>query len=208
MVARLCRSIMTQRAIHGDYIYFVTFNVQDRRWYFVTPERAAVLGQAIQTSCEMKKLTLFGYCILPNHVHMMVMPEIMMGNAATSQRTRGRVRCEGGNDGQQHEMTMDNDSYLYTQRRRPRRRSLHEPQTFTLSDLMHSIKSTFSHALGQGKFWQHRSNFRLVTSQEDFNNKINYITYNYRKMELPETYGKSPWTNIFWKTIDAFFRDT
>lgn len=193
---------MTQRAIEGDFVYFVTFNVHNRRWFFVTPERADVLGRAIQTSCKIKKFVLFGYCVLPNHVHMMVMPmAAMMGNAAASQRTRGRVRCEGVNKGQQLEMTMDDGSFLYTERRRPRRRSLPEPQTFTLSDLMHSIKSTFSHALGQGTFWQHRSNFRLVTSQEDFNNKINYIMYNYRKMALFENFGQAPWVYIDWRAI-------
>ena len=136
----------------------------------------------------------------------------MMGNETTSQRTRGRVRCEEVDramaqekqDGQQvPQETATN--FLYTQRRRPRRRSLSEPQIFTLSELMHSIKSTFSHVLDQGKFWQHRSNFRLVTNQEDFYNKINYMQYNYRKMELAEKYGKSPWANIDWKSIDAFF---
>lgn len=194
---------MTQRAINGDFIYFVTFNVQDRRWYFVTPERAEMLGQAIQTSCAMKKFTLFGYCILPNHVHMMMKP--MLECPTTSQRTRGRVRCGQINNDCQHDMTYDGASFLYEQRRRPRRRLLSEPQTFTFSNLMHSIKSTFSHALGQGKFWQHRSNFRLITGQEDFNNKIRYLQYNYRKMELPETFGISPWVNIRWKTIGTFF---
>ncbi len=195
-------------------MYFVTFNVQDRRWFFVTPERANVLGQAIQTSCEMKGFVLFGYCILPNHVHVMVLPKdkTTMGNAATSQRTRGRVRCEGVDDGiaekkqsEQKETQEQDPVFLYTQRRRPRRRSLSEPQNFTLSDLMHSIKSTFSLWLDQGKFWQHRSNIRLVTNQEDFNNKINYIQYNYRKMDLPESYGKDPFVNIDWNNIHRFW---
>lgn len=38
---------MTQRAKDGDYIYFVSANVQDRQWFFTTIETAETLGQAI-----------------------------------------------------------------------------------------------------------------------------------------------------------------
>lgn len=63
---------MTQRAIDGDYTYFVTANVQDQRWFFTTQERAATLGQTIQTCCRLKNFELLAYCILPNHVHLLV----------------------------------------------------------------------------------------------------------------------------------------
>ncbi len=182
-------------------MYFVTFSVQNRRWFFVTPERAKVLGQAIQTSCEMKGFALFGYCVLPNHVHVMVRPrgETVVGNAVTSPRTLERVRCE-------NEIIITDANYLFPQRRLSSRRCGRDKQ-YNLSNLMQSIKGSFSRTMPKGKFWQHRSNFRLVSDQEDFNNKINYIQYNYRKMDLPEYYGRHPWVWIDHAKIDQFFNN-
>lgn len=91
---------MTQRAIDGEYIYFVTANVQDRRWYFVTDERAGKLGQAIQTCCRMKAFDLLQYCILPNHMHLLVrkIPETEVVGQKQAQRRLGSLRCGTGGE--------------------------------------------------------------------------------------------------------------
>lgn len=67
---------------------------------------------------------------------------------------------------------------------------------------MHSIKSTFSHDLRSGKFWQHRSNFRIVETEEYLTNVVEYIGYNYQKMELPEHYGRPPFVVMIQTSID------
>lgn len=58
--------------IHDNDILFITTNVKNRRWYFVFPKRAERLGQAIQTCCQIKGFELLAYCILPDHVHLLV----------------------------------------------------------------------------------------------------------------------------------------
>lgn len=70
---------------------------------------------------------------------------------------------------------------------------------------MHSIKSTYSHALDQGKFWQHRSNFQIVETEKRLANVIEYIRYNYRKMNLPETYGQPPFVFVDERTVQGLF---
>lgn len=192
---------MTQRAIHGEYLYFVTANVQNRRWFFVTQRRADKLGQAIQICCKLKHFDLLAYCILPNHVHLLVRKlseeevKQRLGVTTTSQRKLGSMRCEGceGDNG------LPKNSHLFLYRRLPSRRSVTKP--YTLSDLMHSIKSTFSQSLHQGKFWQHRSNFRIIENKEYFCRVVDYIQYNYRKMKLDENYGRSPFMFIDWDVI-------
>ena len=175
-----------QRAIDGDYIYFVTFNVLNRRWFFMTSEKASLFGQAVVTCCRIKNFELLGYCILPNHVHLLVRK--FNNDEMDSQRGLGSLRCD--------EETLGNkNSYLYPQRRRPRRRST-EYSGYTLSHLMHSIKSTFSHALGHGRLWQHRSNFRIIESDAYLSNVVPYIRYNYRKMALPERFGQAPFVYL------------
>ncbi len=182
---------MTQRAIDGDYVYFVTTNVQDRRWFFVTPERAAVLGKTIQTCCRMKRFELLAYCILPNHVHLLVQ-KLSLGELYSAQRTLGNARCASSE--------ISSVFFLFPHRRLPSRRPA-PGKRYTLSDLMHSIKSTFSQHLHQGKFWQHRSNFRIIETDDRFYNTVNYIIYNYRKMNLPDFYGQSPFVFVDWGQI-------
>lgn len=181
---------MTQRAIDGDYIYFVTANVQDRRWFFVEPEKAENLGQAVQTSCRMKKFELLAYCILPNHFHLLVRKlsaeEISKGSTSDqAQRTLESVRCRT-------EGALKEKSFLFPHRRLSSRRSRQAVVTFTLGELMQSIKGSFSQTLLKGKFWQHRSNFRIIGDQEYLNNVLEYIQHNYLKMNLPDWYGQLP----------------
>lgn len=63
---------MTQRAIDGDYIYFVTTLVKNREWFFVQPDRAEALGRIIAKACLLKRFDLLAYCVLLNHVHLLV----------------------------------------------------------------------------------------------------------------------------------------
>ncbi|GEM_PF-1002121 len=211
---------MSQRAINGEYVYFVTANVKDRRWYFVYPDRAEKLGQAIQTSCEMKRFELMGYCILPNHIHLLVRK--MKVGEINDQRTLGSMRWRKNESPRENSKANNvppplerrlpsrrvqesmrwkvvvNDGptnrYLFPERRLPSRRALEK--NHTLSDLMHSIKSTFSQTLRQGPFWQHRSNFRIVESEEYLANVVEYIRSNYTKMDLAEMYGRPPFVFI------------
>lgn len=63
---------MTQRAIDGPYTYFVTTNTTFGRWVFDDEHKADTLGEVIQWACVEKQFVLFGYCILPNHTHLLV----------------------------------------------------------------------------------------------------------------------------------------
>ncbi|MBI4092798.1 MAG: transposase [Candidatus Kerfeldbacteria bacterium] len=198
---------MTQRAIDGPFVYFVTANVQNRRWFFVTSGRAAELGQAIQTCCRMKNFDLLAYCILPNHVHLLVRKrdlgesnsaQCTLGSSSNlPQRTLERVRCGRGRTAR-----LPQTIFLFPYRRLSSRRSPAGKKRFTLSDLMRSIKGTFSRSLPKGKFWQHRSNFRIVETEAYLSNVVEYILHNYRKMNLDERYGKSPYIFLDWKQFD------
>lgn len=63
---------MTQRAIDGDFVYFVTTNTIHRRHFFVTAKQATLLGRIIKNACRLKHFDLLGYAILPDHVHILV----------------------------------------------------------------------------------------------------------------------------------------
>lgn len=72
---------------------------------------------------------------------------------------------------------------------------------------MKSIKGTFSRTLPKGKFWQHRSYFRIVESEEYLGNVIEYIRFNYTKMNLPERYSQPPFVFMDQVAIHRIFNE-
>lgn len=169
-------------AINEQAILFITANVKNRRWYFVTAKRAESLGQVIQTCCELKGFKLLAYCILPNHVHMLV-----------KRRTLESVRPE----------IADNPRpFLIPDRRLSSRRSKSQ---FSTSELLQSIKGTFSRSLPKGTFWQRRSYILHVESENYLDTLIDYIRFNYTKMNLPKRYGQAPFVCINERAIANLF---
>lgn len=138
---------MTQRAIDGPYIYFVTTNTTFGGWFFDSVERAIQLGSIIRAACKENQFVLYGYCILPDHIHLL-------------------VRKNG---------------------------------TYTLSVLMKTIKGRFWRFVSGSRVWQPRFNFRIVNNDEYLANIADYIVYNYRKMDLDETFGNPPYVFVDWK---------
>lgn len=99
-------------------------------------------------------------------------------------------------------------------RRLSSRRSINPPHS--LSNLLQSIKGTFSRSLPKGTFWQRRSYVLHVESENYLDTLIDYIRFNYTKMDLPEEYGHAPFVyfnnknlrDLFWfvKTLPSFLR--
>lgn len=182
---------MTQRAIDGNYIYFVTTLVKNRAWFFVRPDRANELGQVIKNACSIKNFDPYAYCILPNHVHLLVRKRPL--NQA--QRALEKARCEG-------EVRLAS-----SQQRRlpnsPSQRGLSSPRVkrYTLSQLMQSIKGTYSWQTTDEQLWHPRFNFRIIDTEEHFYNTVNYIIHNYKKMNLLDLYGKAPFVFVDWQRI-------
>lgn len=188
---------MTQRAIDGDYTYFVTANVQDRRWFFVMSEQAAVLGRTIQSCCKLKNFDLLAYCILPNHVHLLVRKTAPTNERA--QRVLEKTRCGSG----ERVLYQNNVGRPILRSSTPSPQSgLASPRVrYTLSQLMQSIKGTYSWETTDETIWHPRFNFRIVETEERFYNTVNYIIHNYTKMNLHERFGGSPFVFVDWMRI-------
>lgn len=76
----------------------------------------------------------------------------------------------------------------------------------TLSALMNTVKGRFSKLMSPGRFWQPRFNFRIIDNDDRFIHTVEYIQYNYRKMELSDTFGNWPWVWIDWQDIQRMFK--
>ena len=66
------RISVTQRAIDGPYIYFVTTNTTYWLRILDNPEHAWLLGRMIKKTCQEFGFTLYAFSILPDHLHLLV----------------------------------------------------------------------------------------------------------------------------------------
>ena len=64
---------MTQRIIYpNEFPYFVTVNVGNKAPLFKDKNTAKILSVSICEACKMKEAIVYCYCILPNHLHLLV----------------------------------------------------------------------------------------------------------------------------------------
>lgn len=64
---------MTQRRIHqNNYPYFITTNTKKQIWFFENQKIVKIISDSIIRSCNINHYVLYAYCIMPNHVHILV----------------------------------------------------------------------------------------------------------------------------------------
>lgn len=187
---------MTQRAIDGPYIYFVTFTVYEREWLFVNDGRAQRLHDIMVNACRMKCFELLAHCILPDHVHLLVrkMSAVPLSQAQVGKPTLYR-------NGQHPASANEKNTAI----RKPTFSKVRESSGYTLSHLMQSIKGNFSRQEHTGTLWQKRSYFSIVEDETYLRNAIQYIIYNYRKTSLDHRFGKVPFVFVDWKKVKTLF---
>jgi putative transposase len=69
-------SLRVEGVDYGAPLTFaVTFNTKDRKPYFRDPRLAALLLSIIIRARLEMSFYVYGYCIMPDHVHLMVQPQ-------------------------------------------------------------------------------------------------------------------------------------
>jgi len=62
------------RIYQDNTCYFVTTNIKEREGIFSNPDHVDVLLSCLKFYREAKKMKLFGYCIMPDHFHALILP--------------------------------------------------------------------------------------------------------------------------------------
>jgi REP element-mobilizing transposase RayT len=187
---------MTQRSIYQtDHPYHLTTVTSDRRPVFEDVRLTRQLSEIIQEACVMHGFDLIVHAILPDHIHMLVdqcgllMPHRGLATAGRDPASIINIcsgknpRCGGGNN-------IINPQRVFSKAR------CTTESTYTVSNLMQSIKGTFSRYVHQGRLWQPRFNFRIVNTESRPHNTFWYIYRNYQKHGLSDQYGQAPFVFI------------
>lgn len=78
---------MTQRRIYqNNYPYHVTTHTKNNIWVFDNYQYAGLLHEIIINTCKMKRFYLFGFQIMPNHLHILIQSKTPAAQAAVPAR--------------------------------------------------------------------------------------------------------------------------
>lgn len=206
---------MRQPTTREHQVYFITTVVHERPWFFVRIEEAQELGRIIANACRMKDFVLLAYCILPDHIHILVQKmsnSIEPWGGLEKPPLRGVIDVDSENiifhNLKQGLFPLPNYRYFKKSGIPPEAVTSPHPPRYTLPDLMQSIKGNFSWKMHNEKFWQDGYDARIVENPERLENTVEYIKYNFRKMNLPEVYGQHPFTYTYWMKMKTLLLRT
>lgn len=196
---------VTQRRIYQDaYPQFVTTVVCDRAPAFADERAALHLAEIILGACALKSYDAIAWAILPDHVHLLVWKAAVMRDmdatqrAHMPQRAHNSARCVDGCTVSPHPKR----GLLCPRESPPRPRMFrgNERHSYgldalaTITDLMRTIKGTFTHDINREQFWQKRFYARIVDSDRYLDRVLTYIQYNHVKHGLPARYARWPYS--------------
>ncbi len=169
-----------------NYLCFITTVTHQRRPLFRDVRLAERLGTMIRMACQSKGFVPLAYAILPDHVHLLVCERAQYFNVdlAIPERALERTRSAGGNTTAQENNPI------------PVEGGFSKPPSFTVAELMQSIKGTFSRTIHQGRIWQPGYFCWYVHDARDASRVTNYIIYNYRGSNLSDIFSREPYVWI------------
>ena len=197
-------------------VYFITLSA-NTGVEFTGEERDIILGAC--RYWEGKKLTLHAAVVMPDHVHLLMQPletqAVTNARATVPVAQRKRDACitrETTGSGPQTGRT----TAPAVQRKRDacttREATYSGPQSgrttvpvvqkkpgfYSLSKIMHSIKSYTAHEINKlrdrkGSVWLHESYDRIMRDYEEFEEKLRYISMNPIKAGIADEAGRYKW---------------
>ena len=176
---------MSQRRIYQDeFPYFVTTKTKEGVWFFDETKCAKLLSDIILQACQLKKHILYAYCIMPDHLHVLVGEDV---GSHFDNPTAPTERCAG----------VEFEDFPTPNPARVSVPAVGDGQ-YNISQLMYAIKSYFINELRKRynidySIWQKRFNTRIVDTEERLGNTIKYIKNNPQKAGLPKKYQLFPY---------------
>lgn len=178
---------MSQRRVYQDeFPYFVTTNTRKRKEFFNDIGYARLLYGIILKACKMKNFLVYAFCIMPDHLHLLV------EKMRLPHRTLEKVRWGG-----EEKVIFSHFQSTLS--------SVRVKYEYNISDLMQSIKGNFSRQIHIGNIWQPRFNSRIIDNDESLQNILEYIENNPINTGLPRKYNKHPYMYFNWKLIYQLF---
>jgi|GEM_PF-896637 REP element-mobilizing transposase RayT len=200
--------------------HFITSVTHDRYPFFSLPHFSQVFVEDLRFACELKELELFGYAVMPDHVHLLFQPlgrwsySDVVGSLKRN-TTRDINDLISGqpfvrdlynpHEGDSHTEGNDSNRSLLDRRLLDNfqiTKQHHPHLTFDTYknhfDCLESVRRTFeaieTSAIDAPSFrWQKSFRDHIIRDQRDIDNHIDYIYSNAVKHELTNAPRLWPW---------------
>lgn len=190
---------MRKLLYNSQYISFITTVTKHRRPLFLASELAERLGIMIHMACRSKGFVPLAYAILPDHVHLMVCAPTLIERALESTRsTIGKASVHDkkltlAEGGLSSSPSTRGDFSTHDKIQSLVEGGLSSPPDPTISDLMRSIKGTFSRTLDRGSVWQPGYFCWYLEQAHDVIRTTDYIIHNYQHSNVTDKFGHEPY---------------
>jgi len=191
-----------KRYYDKNYIYFITINVQNKTPFFENDVFCDLLVEEIRLAKKLKRFLLYGFVIMPEHVHLLIHPgeeynisKVMQFikrhfsramNYINGHKNRfpegdiGQCRLRGGGDRFQkingslvQDLIRQFDEYVEK-----------------IKIKIQANNETFPFFRWQKSFHDH-----IIRHQHDFDHHLNYILINPVKHHVCEDWRDYPWSS-------------
>ena len=205
----------SQKRIYGDYVYFITCDVQDKIEFFKEEILCEFWIEELKLAKEMKKFELYAFCLNYEHFHILIKPNktnysqimhflkrhtsrninIILGYNEIDLNKLSSYPVEG-EDGH---LRLRRDGHNFSECDVGQihhivpecdvgQRRLREFDEIT-KKYREKYIAKFGTNLHHPKFkWQKSFHDHIIRDENDFNDHWNYTMYNYLKHNLPENW--------------------
>ncbi len=187
----------SQKRIYGDYVYFITCDVEDKIEFFKEEIFCELWIEELRLAKEIKKFELYAFCLNYEHFHLLIKPnktnysQIMHFFKRHTSRNINiilgynkidldkMIHSVEGDVGKIHHVVPEGD---VGQRR------LREFDKTTYQYRQQYI-AKFGNDFDHPKFkWQKSFHDHIIRDEKDLQNHWNYTMYNFLKHNLPENW--------------------
>ncbi len=200
----------SQKRIYGDYVYFITCDVQDMNDFFKEEIFCEFWIEELRLAKEIKKFALYAFCLNYEHFHFLIKPDktnysqimhfikrhtsrninIILGynkidldKMIHPEGDVGQRRLRDGHDLHKHDhFESDVDQ-----------RRLQNDRIRKFDEITKKYRQKYIAKFGNEhhhpKFkWQKSFHDHIIREENDLNNHWNYTMYNFIKHDLPENW--------------------
>ncbi len=201
----------SQKRIYGEeYVYFITTNVADRRPFFKQKLFCDLFIENLRLCKELKDFKLYGFVIIPCHVHMMIEPgkdydisKIMKSLKENFSRNVNQI-IKPPHEGETTSSRLregDNDIWkLPNEMLSKINFNVAMEYEFQVEEITRSFNEKFAQSNPYRKFqWQSSFRDHVIRDPDDFNRHLRYIWENAVKHKLvdrPEEWKYSSYKNF------------
>ena len=199
----------SQKRIYGDYVYFITCDVEDKITFFKEEIFCEFWIEELRFAKEIKKFALYAFCLNYDHFHFLIKPDnkiadysqimhfikrhtsrninIILGyneidlNKISDIHIEGDIESDNGNCHPKQPIIGNCDD----SHRRLRLREFDEIVWKYREQYINKYGNNFTHP----KFkWQKSFHDHIIRNENDLQNHWNYTMYNFLKHNLSENW--------------------